>query len=183
MAVLLLTIAVTAPLQPTAQSAAQELSEEQEADRLFLEGLIMSPCCWAPLIDHDSGISKKFKLEIRHQLHAGRTRDEIVAAFVNQEPSVKAILDEFPNMHVEGAQILAKPPATGFNLIAYIMPVVAVLLGFYIVSRLFKRLMAAKRGAQSSPARTSSPKEAPRTEGETSRHRAQIEKELDNYDF
>ncbi len=184
---LLFVAAVSTRSQSTAQSTAQpataELSEEQEAERVDLESLIMSPCCWAPLIDHDSGISKKFKHEIRHQILAGRTQDEIIAAFVNQEPSVKAILDEFPNMHVEGAQILAKPPATGFNRIAYIMPVVAVFLGFYVVSRLFRRLQAAKRRAQPSPAQASSSKEAPQAQGEASRHRAQIEQELDNYDF
>lgn len=60
---------------------------------------------------------------IRERLAGGETRTEIVAAFVADY----------------GPQVLNAPPATGFFLAAWIMPVVVFALGILGVAALFRR--------------------------------------------
>jgi cytochrome c-type biogenesis protein CcmH len=61
--------------------------------------------------------------QIDTQLTAGKTNKEILASFVAQE----------------GIKVLAEPPATGFNLAAYVMPGFALLVGFLIVGTFASR--------------------------------------------
>jgi len=69
--------------------------------------------------------------EIETQLTAGKTNDEIIASFVAQE----------------GIKVLSEPPATGFNLAAYVMPGFALLVGLFIVATFASRWSNRRRQA------------------------------------
>jgi cytochrome c-type biogenesis protein CcmH len=79
------------------------------------------------------------------------------------------IIDEFVQQY--GKQVLAVPPAEGFNLLAWVMPFVAIAAGLAIVwmfIQRFRRPVAASRGL---------------ADQETlSRYQAQIEKDLTKLD-
>ncbi|HET6348163.1 MAG TPA: cytochrome c-type biogenesis protein [Candidatus Krumholzibacteria bacterium] len=67
--------------------------------------------------------------EIEKQLQAGKTNDEIIASFVAQY----------------GDKVLSEPPATGFNLAAYVMPGFGLLVGLFIVATIASRWMSRHR--------------------------------------
>ncbi len=63
---------------------------------------------------------------IREQLAEGRTAEEVQAYFVRQY----------------GEGVLANPPKSGFNLVLWLLPVVAVVLGGVFFSRYMRSLRA-----------------------------------------
>ena len=63
---------------------------------------------------------------IRQQLSDGRTREEVQAYFVRQY----------------GEGVLSNPPKSGFNLILWLLPVVAVVLGGVFFTRYMRSLRA-----------------------------------------
>ena len=67
-------------------------------------------CPWAP----------KIRAGILEQVTAGKTEEEILAGLVAQY----------------GQVILAAPPPRGFNLVGWIMPFAALVLGIWIVRRI-----------------------------------------------
>jgi cytochrome c-type biogenesis protein CcmH len=67
--------------------------------------------------------------DIETQLTAGKTNDEIVASFVAQQ----------------GIKVLSEPPATGFNLAAYVMPGFGLLVGLFIVGTFASRWTSRRR--------------------------------------
>lgn len=67
--------------------------------------------------------------EIETQLTAGKTNDEIVASFVAQQ----------------GIKVLSEPPATGFNLAAYVMPGFGLLIGLFLVGTFASRWTSRRR--------------------------------------
>ncbi len=66
---------------------------------------------------------------IEKQLLEGKTNDEIVQAFVDEH----------------GLKVLSSPPATGFNLAAWVMPGFALLIGLFIAGYLASRWSARRR--------------------------------------
>lgn len=90
-----------------------------------LESEIMAPCCYGgPVADHDSDAAKQVKTQIAGLLAEGKSKEEILDMYVA----------------IYGEQILARPRARGFNLLAYIMPPVILLVGgllfVYFVSKI-----------------------------------------------
>ena len=90
-----------------------------------LEYEIMAPCCYGgPVADHDSDAAQKVKAQIARLLSEGKTKEEILDMYVA----------------IYGEQILARPRAQGFNLLAYIIPPTILLIGgllvIYFVSRI-----------------------------------------------
>jgi cytochrome c-type biogenesis protein CcmH len=90
-----------------------------------LEYEIMAPCCYGgPVADHDSEAAQKVKAQITSLLKEGKTKEEILDMYVA----------------IYGEQILARPRAEGFNLLAYIIPPAFLLVGgllvVYFVSRI-----------------------------------------------
>jgi cytochrome c-type biogenesis protein CcmH len=77
--------------------------------------------------------------EIETQLTAGADDDSIVASFVKQY----------------GNQVLAKPPASGFNLAAYVMPGFALVIGLFIVATFATRWSNKRRFAAGPPSAVS----------------------------
>ncbi len=97
----------------------------KEALQRELEHEIMAPCCYgSPVGDHDSEAARQVKAQIARYLAEGKTKAEIIDLFVA----------------AYGEQILARPRARGFNLLAYIMPPAILLAGglllVYFISRI-----------------------------------------------
>ncbi len=93
---------------------------------------------------------------IAEMLKQGKTDDEIVAAFVQQE----------------GLSALAAPPAEGFNLLGWIMPWIGVGLGLVIVAWFVRRYKPKSAPAAAAP-----------VEDETlARYRDRIDKDLEKLD-
>jgi len=88
--------------------------EAKDALQRELEYEIMAPCCYgSPVADHESEAAKQVKVQIKQLLAEGKTKEEILDMYVA----------------IYGERILAKPRATGFNVMAYIMPPVFLLIG------------------------------------------------------
>jgi cytochrome c-type biogenesis protein CcmH len=84
---------------------------EREARQL--ETMLIAPCCWMqPVSQHQSQASDEVKQQIRVLLAAGKTRQEVLDAFVVQY----------------GPRILAEPPAEGVGRLLYVgLPLAFVL--------------------------------------------------------
>jgi cytochrome c-type biogenesis protein CcmH len=75
---------------------------------------LMAPCCWSSTVNaHQSPAADEVKAQIRAALQRGYTEQQILESFVA----------------AYGERILAKPKAVGFNLLAWILPALAILLG------------------------------------------------------
>ena len=100
----------------------------EESDAQAIDQLIMCPVCPAESIDQAQvPIARQMRQIVREQLARGATKAEILAFFVDRY----------------GQSIIAAPPISGFNLIAWIFPV-AALVAALIVSILVLRSMQAK---------------------------------------
>ncbi len=77
-----------------------------------LEGEIMCPVCGTTIDQSDAPVAQQMKMFIRRQIAAGDSKGEIedalVAAF--------------------GEEVLAAPPKEGFNLLAWVLPLLGVAL-------------------------------------------------------
>jgi cytochrome c-type biogenesis protein CcmH len=94
------------------------LTPEQEAMARRLEGMLIAPCCFVNTVaEHRSPLSDKVREEVRALVASGATETEILDAFVAKY----------------GERILAAPKPQGFNLFAYVMPVVALAAGLVVI--------------------------------------------------
>ena len=92
------------------QSPEEELEKEAQA----IDRMIMCPVCPAETIDQAQvEISFQMRAVIREMLAEGRSRQEILDYFVDHY----------------GPDILAAPPKSGANLLAWILPIVGVAAG------------------------------------------------------
>ncbi len=97
-----------------------------------LEYMIMSPCCYgSPVGDHDSDAAKQVKTQIAQLLTEGKTRDEILDMYVA----------------IYGERILAQPRAQGFNVLAYVMPILILVIGGLVVIYVINQLTAPRARA------------------------------------
>jgi cytochrome c-type biogenesis protein CcmH len=112
---------VVAPLPPAV---------EQEARQI--ERMLIAPCCWMqPVSEHQSQASEDVKLQIRAWLQAGRTRQQVLDAFVEHY----------------GVRILAEPPNTGFSRFLYLTPVIVFGVSGVGLFVLVRRMTAARKVA------------------------------------
>ena len=103
-------IALSAPAVVAAQSPSQALEEEAQG----IDRMIMCPVCPAETIDQAQvEISFQMRAVVREMLAEGKTREEILNYFVDRY----------------GPDILAAPPKSGVNLLAWILPIVGVAAG------------------------------------------------------
>ena len=110
----LLIVALPSPVfgQTPPSGPAQEEALEEEAQAI--DRMIMCPVCPAETIDQAQvEISFQMRAVIREMLAEGRTREEILDYFVDRY----------------GPDILAAPPKSGANLLAWILPIVGVAAG------------------------------------------------------
>ncbi|MFQ6028265.1 MAG: cytochrome c-type biogenesis protein CcmH, partial [Dehalococcoidia bacterium] len=125
-AVLLLVLSTGLAQAQTPETAYDE-AEAQSIDRM-----IMCPVCPAESIDQAQvPIAKQMRQLVREKLAQGATRQEI--------------LDFFADTY--GPDILASPPKTGFNLVAWVLPIAGV-LGALAAGVLVIRAMTARRPAE-----------------------------------
>ncbi len=105
----------------------QETDEEiaQRIDRT-----LMCPVCPAETLDQSqSELAKQMKSVIRSQLSEGKTDQEIIDYFVQRY----------------GEEVLSSPPKSGSTLIAWITPVVILILITLVISiRLIKKSIVTK---------------------------------------
>jgi len=98
--------------------AAPALASEQHPTLAELEGQLMCPICEGEtLAQSDSPAAQRIKVEIQQRIAAGDTRSEIKQRLVAEW----------------GKRILAAPERHGFDLIAWLLPLVGVLGGAAIL--------------------------------------------------
>jgi cytochrome c-type biogenesis protein CcmH len=94
--------------------AAPAAASEQHPTLAELEGQLMCPICQGEtLAQSDSPPAQRIKAEIKQRIAAGETRSEIKRALVSEW----------------GTRILAAPPRQGFDLLAWLLPIVGALAG------------------------------------------------------
>ena len=129
--VLVLLMFTASATKLSAQSADDDMEREAQA----IDKMIMCPVCPAETIDQAQvEISFQMRAVIREMLAEGKTREEILDYFVDRY----------------GPDILAAPPKSGVNLLAWILPVVGVaagLAGLFLVIR----SMTGRQRAASAP--------------------------------
>ena len=108
--ILLLLVAV--PLSHGVAVAQSTDPSYDEKEAQAIDRMLMCPVCPAETIDQAQvELSRQMRRVVREMLAQGATRDEILRFFVQRY----------------GPSILAAPPKSGTNLLAWIPPVVAVL--------------------------------------------------------
>jgi len=101
--------------------AAPGLASEQHPTLSELEGQLMCPICEGEtLAQSDSAAAQRIKVEIQQRISAGDTRSEIKRRLVAEW----------------GTRILAAPPRHGFDLLAWLLPIVGVLGGAAVLGLL-----------------------------------------------
>ena len=106
----LLALALAAP--------AAALASEQHPSQSEIEGEIMCPVCGGETLDQsDSAVAQNMKMFIAHRIAAGWTKSRIENALAAQF----------------GQQVLAAPPKHGFNLIAWLLPLIGLAVAIPIV--------------------------------------------------
>ncbi|MCX6552994.1 MAG: cytochrome c-type biogenesis protein CcmH [Acidobacteria bacterium] len=131
-------------------------SLEREARQI--ETMLIAPCCWSQQVSvHSSPASDEIKTNIRKLLAAGRSRQQILDAYVSEY----------------GDRILAEPPARGFSALLYIAPWIFLAGSVGLVVVVIRRLRAP--GVEPAAAGTAA---APVNEAEADR----IDEELRNLD-
>ena len=101
-----------------------------------IEDSLIAPCCWSqPVSQHYSEAADQIRKEVHEMVAAGKSRDEILDHYVAQY----------------GERILAAPRVKGFNLLAYILPWAALILGAWLLIALLKKLRTPAPAPSSSP--------------------------------
>jgi cytochrome c-type biogenesis protein CcmH len=124
--------------------ASPALAQDVEREARAIEAMLVAPCCWTQQVSlHQSEAATKIKQEIRVALRQGRTREQILDAYVAEY----------------GPAILIEPPARGFGVSLYVLPVIALLVSVLLVGvvvRRFTRRGQAPPDAQPPPAASDS---------------------------
>ena len=100
------------PPEPAAPAAAYDEVEAQAID-----GMLMCPVCPAETIDQAQvPLARQMRAIVRQKLAEGQTREEI--------------LDYFADRY--GQSVIGAPPKSGINLVAWVLPPVAVVAALLI---------------------------------------------------
>lgn len=89
---------------------------------------VRCPTCNTPLNVSEAPVAQDMKQYIRTRIEAGDSRQDIIDGLVA----------EF------GSDVLATPPKSGFGLIAWVVPILAVAVGLALIP-LLMRIWAARR--------------------------------------
>lgn len=90
------------------------LSSTNEDLIINLEQSLMAPCCWSGTV-YDHGHSQ-LENEIQSMVNAGQTRQQVLDHYVG----------------IYGERILAIPVAQGFNIMAWVVPVMIAIAALII---------------------------------------------------
>ena len=80
-------------------------------------------CQGESIEDSPAALAQEMRAIVREQLAAGRTPDGVKAYFVDKY----------------GEWILLRPRARGWNLLVYVLPLVALLIGVVVIARATRR--------------------------------------------
>lgn len=89
--------------------------ETNEALIKDIKQSLMAPCCWSGTV-FDHGHSK-MEAEIQTMVEQGKTKEQILNYYVNEY----------------GERILAIPVASGFNLLAWLAPIIIAGVGILVL--------------------------------------------------
>jgi cytochrome c-type biogenesis protein CcmH len=101
-----------------------------------LEDELVCPTCETSLEMSNSPIAERMRAFIRERIAAGDSKEEIKAALVEQF----------------GEGVLAAPPKKGFNLLAWLLPLVGLVLAAAVVTVLARRWLAGRTDEPDEPA-------------------------------
>jgi cytochrome c-type biogenesis protein CcmH len=87
------------------------LASEKHPTLNELENEVMCPVCGTTLAQSDSDAAKQIERDIQVRIRAGWTKSQIESSLVRSY----------------GESILASPPKHGFNLLAWVLPIVGLL--------------------------------------------------------
>lgn len=114
-------LALTLVAVPASQ--AQEPVTDDEVNEIARD-LYCPVCENTPLDVCPTQACQDWRAEIRAQLSQGKTEEEIQQYFVERY----------------GARVLAEPPSEGFNLIIWLLPILAVVVGGFFFVRFLRNL-------------------------------------------
>lgn len=97
--------------------AAPTLASEGRPTLAELEGEVMCPTCKTPLDMSSSPVANRIRAFITARIDAGDTKSQIKSKLV----------DEF------GPAVLSSPSKKGFNLLAWLLPLVGIVLGAVVL--------------------------------------------------
>jgi cytochrome c-type biogenesis protein CcmH/NrfF len=100
-----------------------------------VEDEVMCPICGTALNLSGAPQADRERAFIRRQIAAGRTKDEIKDALVAQY----------------GEEVLAEPPKSGFDLTAWVVPALAIVLAALAIALGLRRWRQAGRGEGGEP--------------------------------
>ncbi len=116
------------PQKITAVGGSTQADDEARA----IEDNLIAPCCWSqPVSQHQSAAAEEIRKGVREMLAGGKSREEILDHFVA----------------IYGERILATPRARGFNVLVYILPWVALILGTWLLVAVVRKLRAPRSDA------------------------------------
>jgi cytochrome c-type biogenesis protein CcmH len=119
--VALLALAI-APLSTAGQPPAGEALEREAR---AIDDILIAPCCFTQQVSvHQSAAADEVRRDVRTRLAAGQRRQQILDAYVAQY----------------GKRILVEPPAAGFDLMLYVMPLVFLIASIGLVILIVRRL-------------------------------------------
>ncbi len=160
--IVVLIVAFLLVLFGAGSAAAEELTSEQEALAKKIEGKLIAPCCNTQTVEvHESEAAELIKSQIRMMVAQGKSEDEIIDTFVTQY----------------GETILAAPRASGFNLVAYVLPVVIALIAAAAIAYTVFRWRRRPAEAEAVPV----PVESSDPQGDDAL-RSRLEQELKDFD-
>jgi cytochrome c-type biogenesis protein CcmH len=110
--------------------AAPAAASEQHPTLPELERELICPTCHESLAASNSAIADRIRAFVRQRIAAGDTKSEIKAKLV----------DQF------GESVLAAPPKSGFNLLAWLLPLAGIVLAAGIVGLLAFRWSRSRPG-------------------------------------
>jgi cytochrome c-type biogenesis protein CcmH len=103
--------------------ASPVLASESQPTLAELETEVICPTCHTTLDQSSSPVADRMRTFIRSRIAAGNTKAEIKGRLV----------ENF------GEQVLASPPKKGFNLLAWVLPPVAAVIGAAVIGMLAVR--------------------------------------------
>jgi cytochrome c-type biogenesis protein CcmH len=116
-------------------AAAPAAASEQHPTLAELERELVCPTCKTTLQMSNAPVAERMRAFIRQRIAAGDTKSEIKDKLVAQF----------------GESVLAAPPARGFNLLAWLVPIAGGLIAVVVVAILARRWSRGRAGAPAGP--------------------------------
>lgn len=139
-------LVVTLLLVAAALAACTEGSAEEDLERRAqrLDRTLICPLCPSETIDQSQVLlAAQMRATVRERLSEGWSEDEIRQYFVDRY----------------GERVLASPPKEGFNLVAWLIPPVIVVVSLLVLALVVREMLSRDRKARAERARQADPRE------------------------